>query len=348
MSLLGKGAYGQVHRVDGEAVKQYHRLPSLIQEYVALMYLKDCEFIVKPISVDYRNLTLTMELYDMNMRQWITNESMSDDCVNFMVYSTIRGLIELQDRQLSHSDLKPSNILIKKNPFRVVLGDCGFVSRANYSKQQRTAQNYRDIIVANDDKHDMFSLGIMLMELYLHIKPELRNSYEDYKTTLKRCEGPDHIKDLLKRLVDKHRERRPTAREVMTIIFKQSPKAPSNKHTAHYDEVYRLAVVKYPTTLIDSFVKMCTSCETKLGMHRGKRGLKALFLYMMDKKMDKELYQYFVAATCVILASTFSQHPPQTSNILEICQITKLNKGKLMHCLKELSNHQSFVDAIFS
>ena len=143
---LGRGAYGKVIKKNNTAIKQFAYLPHVIQEHSALMYLKDCNYIVHETAVNLPKNELTMELYDMSLRHYLSSECCCVACINTILHNILMGMIELHDRQLSHSDLKPGNILIRKEPLKAVLGDCGFVSVSKYSKQQRTAHSYRDLI----------------------------------------------------------------------------------------------------------------------------------------------------------------------------------------------------------
>lgn len=352
MELLGKGAYGQVVKINDTAVKQYQRLPALIQEYTALMYLKDCKYIVKALNVDYHKLTLTMELYTLNMREYMTNECLCEKCVFRLTYCILRGLIELQDRSCSHSDLKPSNILINIEPWKLVLGDCGFISLANYSKQQRTAHSYRDIVVKNDDKHDMFSLGVILLELLYKVRPKPRNSYKEFREIISDKVTNDEHKDLLYKLFDRNRSNRPNAREVIFLLFNKTPPEYIPLARSHYQEIADKISTLYPKAMISDFGKILNNCWKNLGLNRSCRGLKGLFIYLLDKKgkayTDSMLYCY-LAATCIILSSTFGNHQPYIGDIIEACNVSKKSdKSKVMKCIEDLTNHEGFICAIFS
>jgi len=69
--FLGKGTYGSV-RVQGNlAVKKFHDMRHMIQEYLAGSYLDNARNIVRIHEVDIRKLKLSMELYQMNLRHWM-------------------------------------------------------------------------------------------------------------------------------------------------------------------------------------------------------------------------------------------------------------------------------------
>ena len=78
---LGKGTYGYVVKHNNVAKKTFKHLAHIVQEYCALKYLENCEYVVKVKGVDFSKLELDMELYDMSLRDWIKNQCHCDDCV---------------------------------------------------------------------------------------------------------------------------------------------------------------------------------------------------------------------------------------------------------------------------
>src|SRR5689334_17210470 len=105
---LGRGTYGTVVKENNVAVKTYHKLPHLIQEYVALRYLDDCKYIVHAKDVLYDKNQLVMDLYDMSLNKWLKSECSCNDCLQHIVHNILCGIIELHDRGLAHCDIKPS------------------------------------------------------------------------------------------------------------------------------------------------------------------------------------------------------------------------------------------------
>ena len=75
---LGQGSYGEVVARNGQAVKKFSKLSHLVQEYVALRYLQDCQYVVRPISIDVDSLELSMELYDCSLRRWLEDNRCRD------------------------------------------------------------------------------------------------------------------------------------------------------------------------------------------------------------------------------------------------------------------------------
>lgn len=338
MSLLGKGAYGQVTKQHDCAVKKFTKLPHLIQEEAALTYLKDCHYIVHSRSVDYLKNELTMELYDTSLRKWLSKECCCKECLNQILHDVLCGLVELQDRGLSHSDLKPGNILIKK-PLKAVLGDCGFVSISRYSKQQRTAQSYRDIIIKNDDKHDMYSLGILILEIFYHIKPVVYDSYDEIQQVIKNTKKPHTA--VLKQLFHEDREKRPTAREVLMILFKDTVPVYHRPKMVIKDSIKEKLGVQ-----LDWMENTIKDNQAALSICRGRLGLKALLHYLSTHPMKWDI-QYYLAAMLIIITSMFGNVPAVIPDIFMICDISP-KKEKMLLLIDQLAHDEEFLTILYS
>ena len=59
--ILGKGAYGQVRKSGDYAIKSFHKLSHIIQEFAVGFYLRDCKGIIPVHRADYDKLELKMD-----------------------------------------------------------------------------------------------------------------------------------------------------------------------------------------------------------------------------------------------------------------------------------------------
>lgn len=348
MTKLGEGAYGSVMKQKNMAVKKFQKLSHIVQEHTALFYLNDCQYIVHGKGVNYDKLELNMDLYDMSLRKWISNEVCPcTTCNNKIIHDIVCGLVELQDRGLSHSDLKPGNILIIEEPFKVVLGDCGFTSIAKYSKQQRTAQSHRDIIVHNDDKHDMFSLGVIMLELFYNVRPTVHEIYKEYEHIIKRKVKNTIHADLLRKLLHEDRTLRPSAREVLSLLYNESPSKHVVKINIHdiHDIVDQVSE-KYGKAKLKSYEILIKKNQKSMNVNRSRSGYNALLMYLHRHTIDvKYIHYYFVAMLCV-LASVFNSKSANIEHIISLCG-GKINKRKLNEVIHELTNNVEFVNILF-
>lgn len=341
--ILGSGSYGEVTLVDNKAVKKFSKLSHLIQEYIALKYLNDCEYIVKSKGVNFRNLELQMELYDCSLRDWITKRRENNTKDNMRIlYGILRGLIELQDRQLVHGDLKPGNILIKKNPLKVVLGDCGFVSISKYAKVARTALMYRDPVIEHDYYHDMFSFGIIFLELIYNIKMIGQPSYHKLKELVTyKVDNPDHRR-LLYSLFNEERERRPCARELLTKIFKEAPVLWRNLEVTNSHNRMKFSIhPEYASQIKYTMKEICG----KYNINRSQKGYAALLSYLNDHQIKTEDYQIYTSVTLMILSAVFGKSGFREDHVISHCN-EKYSLSYMYMVLNEMLLDNNFIRLI--
>lgn len=199
---LGSGSFGVVYLRDGKAVKVFNNLSCLIQEYSMLKWLSDTKHLVKALSVDFANKELTMELYQMNLRYWLQHHK-NPRQLRQVLCDILLGLVELHDRGLVHCDLKPSNILVNLNPWKLVLGDCGFVTVAHRAKVTKTAAGFRDPDPVADFTHDVYSFGICISEIVCDTNRRISSKF--YQDLIDRCTCEDKTK-------------RPSVRELLSVL----------------------------------------------------------------------------------------------------------------------------------
>lgn len=328
--ILGKGSYGEVTIRDGKAIKRFSKLSHLIQEYMALRYLDDCNYVVHSKGVDFANLELHMELYDGSLRKWLEDkrdtQGTTHEEIMKILHDILLGLIELHDRELAHGDLKPGNILVQNYPLKAVLGDCGFVSVAKYAKVDRTAAIYRDPIVSHDSSHDMFSFGICFLEMIAEIKINRQATYEELKqVVLDKVEDLEYRK-IIYNLLHEDKDRRPSARTLLYRMFKENPPKwikptliesdPSRSGTGQHSRI-SVSVLADDRNYIRKLMKV-TAYEFEI--NRGKKGYGALISYIANHHINSSLYKIYTAVTLMILSSIFGKSGFRETEVLDLCE----------------------------
>lgn len=202
---LGEGTYGLVKRENGKAVKYIHKSRHHLREYIMMMVLKDCENIVKCSDVNFDERSISMDLYDSNLKTWLSKNNVNHDQKYFIICEIAKGLHQMHSRKISHADLKLDNILVKINGnqlTRVVLGDCGLSCDHKYARIEYTGKLYRDRNLVRDGKHDIFSFGVCVYEIVTGKRADsssmmgkaqaLNDPY--YKTLLTKIFGPRNLR----------------------------------------------------------------------------------------------------------------------------------------------------------
>lgn len=163
---LGEGTYGQVRSVNGIAVKKFSDTSRLIQEYCALLKLENCNNVVDHKFIDIEKNEMGMELYDMDLSEWINKNPKENKKFLKLFKGFLKGLIFIHCKNLVHADVKPGNVLVDSKKLKCVVADCGFVSKVPNQKCKLTASRYRDPIFLGLKSHDMYSCGIILIEYF--------------------------------------------------------------------------------------------------------------------------------------------------------------------------------------
>lgn len=312
VSVLGKGSYGEVRVENGMAVKKFRKLYDCVQEYGALRYLDDCSHVVKVKGVDFYNLEIYMELYDCSLRSWLKDNPSADLCSRLSILREILcGLVQIHDRGLAHGDLKPNNILVRNGEkMEVVLGDCGFVSVIKYAKVERTAPGYRDPVIGKDVSHDMFSLGVVMLELISRVKVGSKPTYRQLNETVRAKVEDPYYADILCSLFDEERKNRPSARKLLSLLFDVSLppwKFQVDKMDFSSEEVRRLR-----------------TAVKKMGRERGvlraKKGYGAVASYVSRKGLSSVRHEMHVTVTMMILSALFGSTSFKEKDCLEVLE----------------------------
>lgn len=349
-TVIGQGSYGEVTVRDGVAVKKFNKLPHLIQEYTALQYLRDCPHVVALKGVDFLRLELEMELYDGSLRKWLEETrdkgKVSHTDIMIILRDVVIGLIELHDRGLAHGDLKPGNILVRNKPLKAVLGDCGFVSLAKYAKVERTAASYRDPIIAHDFRHDIFSFGICFLEMIGEVKINRQASYDELRKVIRDEVTDLRYRDIIYNLVHQDRERRPSSRELLDMLFDMEvPRWRAS--SSNIIDNYKTSTIynNIPTSDREMIRLQMKDSVTKYEINRGKKGYVALLAFLVTNRVERKYYLVHTAITLMILSSMFGKSGFRESDINDICP-KSYSLNTICKILETMLSSDTFLDIL--
>lgn len=346
-NILGQGTYGEVSVRDGKAIKKFSKLSHLIQEYMALQYLDDCNYIVHTSGANFGALELSMKLYDCSLRKWLEeqrdhNGAKSNDLMK-IIHDILMGLVELHDRHLAHGDLKPGNILIRKNPLGAVLGDCGFVSIDKYAKVDRTASIYRDPVINHDPYHDMFSFGICFLEMMGEIKINRQATYEELKQVVREKVTNNEYRKIIYNLLHSDRERRPTARSLLFRLFKENPPKWIKYSNSTSSEKSNSSTQEEKNHIR----RLMKNIAHEYNINRGKKGYGALLLFIDNHHIDTSLYKIYMAVALMILSSIFGASGFRELEAMQLCD-NHYAVNFIYKILNEMLSDKSFIRILLS
>ena len=185
--------------------------------------------ILELYDIIYTNdyIYLILEYCDIDLYKYIEIYNISNDMIEYFIKQLIDGLQHMVKKNILHRDLKPHNILINKNNV-LKIADFGFAREFDDNYMNSTfvgSPLYMspEIILGNnyDFKSDLWSLGIILYQLYMKKHPfhsisikELINKIKNeinYKTTLLFNDNvPNKAQILINRLLEIDLENRIT------------------------------------------------------------------------------------------------------------------------------------------
>jgi hypothetical protein len=207
--VAGHGAYGKVYELmdnvhvtkhfDNDATIEYIFPMDFLLEMGVNGILKKELQIIKNIDVykqyDKLHVYTVMDKYQMDLGKLLRGTDPMDlDDIKYIIKMLIYTLAKAQESFIIHRDIKPQNILINlcevsKHVKDIILTDWG-LSKCCYSDESRkkitTVQTlwYRApeqllIYEMNNNTIDMWSVGIIALELITHTFGYLRASYEN-------------------------------------------------------------------------------------------------------------------------------------------------------------------------
>ena len=232
--LINQGSYGEVFKalsikdkklVAIKQIKIYDDNKIYLSEVNLLKVLSICEYSVKFIDsfIDNNYFYIVTELCDRNLRNVINNykNGLSIQSIKKIFCQINEGLKYLKSKNFLHRDLKPDNILIKNIKYnneiinyKYKLCDYGFtkdLNNLNHSllSSQVGTPLYEAPEVKNNkykDKSDLFSIGIILYELYYGSNQNLNQEIiiNDIKNGLKIKNNNDDFNEFndLKNLIE--------------------------------------------------------------------------------------------------------------------------------------------------
>jgi len=330
MSRLGKGSYGAVYLKDKHAVKQFKKLNHLIQEYAAGKYLESVTRSVNHLGVDFENKTITMELFRGSLRHWLVTKKKRKQ-IDKMAVKLICAIFTLHELRLIHADVKPGNILVNwdhaGNITNLVLGDLGFVAPSYYAKVERTAGHYREKETFRDRYHDIYSAGIILLEVYGSIRVSKQLDYIEIPTIAREVIADPDLRKLIVSMCQKRRDKRPTCERILKYY--------------KYQRVKTVTRTRPRVKIVDQFSDYLILSK-QLSLGSPEKGFEILNYYLSNKKSLNRS-----ALICAVILIIYSIFEGSRINIRKLTTHFKISQKDILVYLNELLHDRKVLELIY-
>ena len=167
--MLGKGTYGSVFRSNSkQAIKKadpYYGWIAL-REMVIFKWLSmhDYSPAVELHGISFSSYAIGMELAEIDLSKWNNiRQTTSKRCL--IIRDVIKSVFLLHQIGLVHGDLKTANIIMTFNG-SIKLIDFGFSGPTGWAFTKYTTPIYKDKYETNNFASDIYSLGIIMIELF--------------------------------------------------------------------------------------------------------------------------------------------------------------------------------------
>lgn len=112
MDLIGSGTYGKVYKSDGKAIKKFSKFSHFLDEYQMMKMLDDHPNIIKILSYDRIDKSITMELGKCSLQYYIHCEKNKNIKVKDIIDNMISAVLYLHQNNIAHLDLCPENFVV--------------------------------------------------------------------------------------------------------------------------------------------------------------------------------------------------------------------------------------------
>lgn len=330
MDILGKGSFGTVYARNGLACKEFKSFNHMIHEYVIMKYIEECPYFVKVLDIDMNKLSIYMEIYDDNLKIALKNQMLiSTKNMDKTIKSILFAMIYLHERDIIHGDIKLKNILVKLNPFDVVLADFGLTNISKYAKIWSTTPIYREKNPTKNYSHDIYSFGICLLELIAGVLLKKQLEYSALKKIVDARIYDSSYKTVILACLSEVKEQRPSAIKIFKHLYPQEQIPDGLIFTRKY--IFNLHSENHQR--IRAELKLA---QENFKTKRCKMGFCALSNFIKNNNISESEHPKYIKSTIFILMFLFSE-------LVDIGDIESLSSS-----VKNLIEDKNFIRTLFS
>lgn len=363
-NTLGKGTYGKVTTCNDDdtlAKKSYSLSSELIQEAIILIYLKDIPCTLRIRDFDIPKKFIIFDRWNMSLRQAITTVKFTYNQKLDIFRDILIGLGHIHSLDITHGDLKMSNILININRERnahesgnhgeytvsACICDVGLSSLSKYAKISRTADSYRPKKIFRSYSHDMFGLCVTMCKVFGGIpitggktEEELSKGREseEIQFLIKHCNKfpNDKIKKILLSLVPNDPSKCPTAKQILNSLFGISIKKQKKLYEI-YENRLSDEIILYVTNTICGFCK-------SYNINRDLRCIAVTLNYLNNSNFNDDNYEIYILSSLIIFSSVFGSKPIFDTNAAISSYGKEISRYKIHKYTRKLLKSTNYIN----
>ena len=181
------------------------------------------------------------------------------------------------------------------------MGDLGFVAPSCYCKAERTAAAYREIDVKKDEKHDMYSLGIIALELFARKRLGIQESSENLQEYAQDRISSRHkeLRQIVVDLLDENRSKRPSAQKVLRDLYG------INFEYTSAPNLGKLDIDVMPREKRKKIEQWFRKAAKEYDLNRAKLGYGAILSFIYRHDISEKDYYLYSMTMIMILSSIF-------------------------------------------
>ena len=313
----GKGAFGDVYEDGNMAIKKLKKPEFLVQELIAMKYLRESKYVVSCRGYDLTKLELRMDLYDMSLKDMMDKYDLTNEQKRLIFSDILCGVSSIHSLSLIHCDLKHSNILVTQVPLKAVICDLGISSVNKYARFFQTPKGYRrpDQLLGPHlgESHDLYSLSVLGIEMFGNIRLETQMYPERLMEVAQETVNDPDIRSILVEFSKTESDLYPSARSALNKVF--------NTDYVLAPPVINLSPMRITTDdnkYIHDTVKTLTS---RMNINKGRKGY-----YIMTERLnnpsypvvDRNQYTLYISSIFLLLSAMFNNSEFNYNSIIDI------------------------------
>lgn len=222
-TLIGQGSYGKIYYnpESNTVIKQFRESHAsiFIRELSMGIYLSKWPYFGNVISFNIEKLQIVMEPWACDLRSIITSGRGTTEERLSILKDVVNAINIMHSKGMTHADIKTANVLVKEVDGRIqgALIDFGLSSLTAYANVSCTTPIYKEPISLNSRSHDIYSLGVLCLELFGDVILTRPPKYSSAIAMASRIKDPV-MSSLVRSMLEPERTSRITASNILSTL----------------------------------------------------------------------------------------------------------------------------------